>query len=181
MSDRMAAEIFIGGTIPSQLVAPLCRAITADGVSLDWGDAVFQPATARELLTHRRDHHGVRVLALCDDQARSGCFETLEQFLITEDIAFDRYHEAKYEFDAEWVCYRPGRKPLVLVTDADRRPIVRADVVAKAQRRVAAVLAALEKSNHAQALVVARRLRRILIEALPTVEPLFDFTIKETR
>lgn len=179
MADRLAAEIFIGGALPMRLVPQLCSIIAAEGVALDWGDAPFQPQTARELVAACRLHQGKSVLALCDDQARSGCFENLEAFLASQTIPFDRFHEAKYEFDAEWVSYRPGGAPRVVITDADRHPIVRTKVVTQAARRVAAIIRALEKSNTDRALGTARSLARFLAGALPPLVPLPEFTIRE--
>lgn len=179
MSDRIAAEIFIGGAISRKQVAQLCSAITAQGVSLDWGDAEFRPESAGELLAERREYHGAQILALCDDQARSGCFESLEEFLIAERIPFDRYHEAKYEFDAELVWYRPGRPPTVIITDADRKPIVRSVAVARAQQQIAAVITALKKQGLTAPLRAARSVARTLTKALPRVRPLGEFKIRE--
>lgn len=181
MSDRIAAEIFIGGTLSSRLVTGLCTAISAQGVVLDWGDAAFSPESAGELLAQRRKYRGALVLALCDDQARSGCFEPLEDFLIARRIPFDRYHEAKYEFDAELVCYRPGKPPTVIITDADRKPIVRCEVLAKAQQQITALIATLEKERLAAPLRAARAVERTLAKALPRVPPLGEFKIREER
>ena len=179
MSDRIAAEIYIGGMLSSRLVAGLCTTVSAQGVSLDWGDAAFSPESAGELLAQRRKYHGELVLALCDDQARSGCFEPLEEFLIARRIPFDRYHEAKYEFDAELVCYRPGKQPTVIITDADRKPIVRFAAVAQAQQQITAVIAALEKERLAAPLRAARSVERTLAKALPSVPLLGEFNIRE--
>lgn len=179
MADRLAAEIFIGGPVPMRLVPQLCSLIAAEGVALDWGDAPFQPQTAKELVAARRRHQGTPVLALCDDQARSGCFENLEAFLASQAIPFDRFHEAKYEFDAEWVSYRPGGAPRVVITDADRHPIVRAKVVTQVERRITAIVRALERSNTNRALGTARSLARFLAGALPPIIPLPEFTIRE--
>lgn len=179
MSDYLAAEIFIGGPLPSRLVTQLCSVITAEEAALDWGEAAFHPESSRDLLAHRRNYHGALVLALCDDQARSGCFEQLEAFLIARRIPFDRYHEAKYEFDAELACYRPGRQPTVMITDADRKPIVRSATVARAQKQLTAVIAALEKQRLVSPLRAARSVERTLAKALPRVSPLDDFEIRE--
>ena len=46
MAERMAAEITIGGTIPSSLVPELCRTIIEEGVSHAWGDAPFCPLSS---------------------------------------------------------------------------------------------------------------------------------------
>lgn len=179
MSDHLAAEIFIGGPLPSRLAALLCTAIAAESVATEWGDAAFLPRTAADLLENRRDHHGTLVLGLCDDVASWGCFEELEKFLVAEGIPFDRYHEAKYEFDAELVCFRPGKKPTVIMTDADRKPVVRQEVVKTAQKQLAAVIVALRKQSLAAPLRAARSVERTLAKAVPQVPLLREFEIRE--
>ena len=58
MSDRMSAEIWIGGKVAASLVPALCRAITHERVSLEWGDASFCPTSAEELEACRKNDDG---------------------------------------------------------------------------------------------------------------------------
>jgi len=109
MSEHIATEIWIGGRIPQSLVLRLCEAIRREGVSLEWGDAFFQPCTAGDLLAVRKaDDREVPLLWLCDDQARWGQFEAMEEFLRSEGIAFNRRSDAKSEYDGELVMFRQG-------------------------------------------------------------------------
>ena len=105
MSDRMAAEIWIGGKIPMSLVPALCAAISDEGVSLEWGDAPFRPSTADDFRqAPKKDDHAVRLLWLCDEEAGGGVFEELEAFLREHEIAYTRQSTGHYEI-------RPGIGP----------------------------------------------------------------------
>ncbi len=90
MSERMAAQIWIGGKVPAQLVPELCGEIDAEGVALDWGGARFAPKTEAELLKARVDYDGAAVLYLCDEQASWGRFDSLEGLLQEHGIPFTR-------------------------------------------------------------------------------------------
>ena len=79
MSDCTPAEISIGGKIPASAVQLLCQAIVAEGVALEWGEASFAPKSADNLQRACTHRDGVVVLWLCDDQARLGQFEGLEE------------------------------------------------------------------------------------------------------
>lgn len=156
MSDRIAAYIRIGGPIPSRLTIPLATAITTEGLSLDWGNSPFSPTNEEDLLTAA--HNGP--LFLYDDHARNGTFETLETFLRRHHIAFDRHSEAKYEYDAEMVSYRPGmRKPFIWASTQNGEAFVSRTLIASA-------LALLDRHKTQQAL-------RLLRQAIgPDVAPL---------
>ncbi len=106
MSDYMAAEIRIGGSILQSTVAPLCDVICQQNVSLEWGDSLFVPTTAAELLDACQVTNGVSVLRLCDEQARWGEFEQLEELLRQRLVSFRRFTDGKYEHESEVVEYR---------------------------------------------------------------------------
>jgi hypothetical protein len=109
MSDRMSAEIWIGGKLRRELVPGLCEAICEEGrLSLDWGDTCFAPHAAEELIAGCQDRDGVRMLHLCDDEASDGQFDVLESYLVQAGICFRRHSAAKYEFDSRVVDFRPG-------------------------------------------------------------------------
>ena len=81
MSEPIAATISIGGRLPKRLVGPLCREIAGAGVAIEWGDGLFRPKSAEDLLTACRKEQGASVLWLCDDNANWGRFPALEAFL----------------------------------------------------------------------------------------------------
>jgi hypothetical protein len=107
MSERMPADISIGGQFAAELVPELCAAITSQGVSLDWGEGQFLPSSDADLLDARSERGGVLVLWLCADQALCGCFEDLETFLRRHGVPYTRRSDGKDEFNAEMVEYRP--------------------------------------------------------------------------
>ena len=59
MSERIAAEIEIGGKVRRKIAEELCGVIAAQCVSLDWGEAQFRPATVDELLAARDESEDV--------------------------------------------------------------------------------------------------------------------------
>ena len=110
MSDRYCAWIRIGGRIERSKLEPLLGEIQASGVSLDWGDAPFEPTSADALVDAKKDE----TLQLCDDQARNGEFPELEEECRSLGLAYTRFCEAWCGYDAEIVDWRPGMKePLV--------------------------------------------------------------------
>ena len=140
MADCMPACIALGGKVPGRVVNQLCTAIQAEGLSLDWGDSPFAPASDVDLLNARQEQNGALVLWLCDDQARWGRFGDLEAFLVKQQIEFDLQADGKYEFDPERVVYRPDLGPLELATDSTGRIVICADPVQAAAEAFSTVL-----------------------------------------
>ena len=135
MGDYFPGHISIGGAIQRKLVGRLCKEIAESGASLDYGSADFEPQNADELLEAAANSGST--LDLMNDQARYGQFEDLEAFLVKHQIAFDRHSDAKYEFDAERVVFRPGMKePKVLPASNDDNLLVQADDVLKIAKRL---------------------------------------------
>jgi hypothetical protein len=180
MSDRMAAEIWIGGRIPKRQVRQLCDVICRQGVSLDWGDALFAPDSAAELLEGCRDQGGLRLLHLCNDEISWGEFSELEEFLARRNISFRRRSDARYEHDAQIVEFRPGIGPVWFPTNSSGKPLVPlADLIQVA----AAVDQAIESADGetaGQLLSRLRNVRRLVKKSLPiVVPPLEPFEIVE--
>ncbi|GMU20588.1 MAG: hypothetical protein AMXMBFR13_06850 [Phycisphaerae bacterium] len=135
MSDRMSAEIRIGGKVKRSHLPKLCEAIRAEGVSFDWGDAQVDDI-APENITQYVSEDGV--LCFCDDQARYGEFEGLEAALVKLGIAFDRESEGKYEYDPEVRHYRPGEIDEVRCTNHEGVPVIYPADVEKALKALKA-------------------------------------------
>lgn len=134
MSDRLCAEIRIGGNIPSSLVGELCRVIRDEGVGLEWGENGFSPENANDL-TKALDDGGM--LCLKDAEASWGEFAELERFCVKHGIAFERETEGKYEFDPETSSFRPGMsEALVEVTNEAKERVVTEDDVRKLEKLV---------------------------------------------
>ena len=119
MSERMPAEIWIGGKIVDSAVPDLCAAIARERVLAEWGDGPFHPAIAEDLIEAVRPNgEQVPLLWLCDDQALWGEFASLERFLQEHQISFTRLSAGRYEYDPEMVTYRPGTGRVELVTNS---------------------------------------------------------------
>ena len=125
MSDRMVAEIEVGGPVPRGLAPELIEQIRASGAFVTWEEVRFGATTAEELvaLAKRTSEHGTLLLA--DFEASGGRFEALEEFLVKHGIAFDRRSEARAEYDAELYQFRPDlEKPRLWLADQIGRPAI---------------------------------------------------------
>lgn len=76
-------------------------------VYLEHGGPCWVPSGVEEVLAAAASCHN-GILTLVDDEAEYGEFDGLERFLTMNNIAFDRQSEAKYEYDAELIQFRPG-------------------------------------------------------------------------
>lgn len=108
MADYFKGRIEIGGRVPHYLNGQLIREIRTAHAAAgdDWGGSPFQPSTVYELKALAAENEGC--IVLCDDAARYGEFDSLEEFLAKNDIGFSRHSEAHDELDAERVEFRPG-------------------------------------------------------------------------
>ena len=127
MADRMAAEIWIGGKVSSQLADQLAYEVACERVALEWGEVAFDPSCGSDLLGARTNLDGATVLWLCDDQACGGVMEGLEEFLLNHAIPYRRRSDGKYEFDPELIEFRPDlgwSAPQGWITNAEGEPVV---------------------------------------------------------
>lgn len=110
MAERFATQITIGGALRRCHVRRFLEHIAAEEVSIEWGDAHFEPNTVEEL--QGALHEGR--LRLCDDQRSWGEFADMEAVCRRLRLGYTRWTEGRYEYDAELVEWRPGmRKPCV--------------------------------------------------------------------
>lgn len=176
MADRMACEIWIGGTISNALAEELCAVIRDTGASLEWGGGVFTPHTVEELLEANDDGH----LHLYDDDRAWGEFEDLEEFLREHKIPYDRQTAGKYEYDAEEAIYRPDIGLEANLTTVVGNPVVEVASLQPVVRSVALLCkhAKNKKATKASVLRRAERLQRLLRSKLPReMPPLEPFRI----
>ena len=169
MSERMPAEIWIGGKVPAHLVAGLCSEIDAEGVCLDWGGAHFSPKTEEELLQARIDHDGAAVLYLCDEQASWGRFDGLEAFLQEHGIPFTRRADGGAAYNGEIVEYRSGQDMVCIPIDADGQPVVDASVLRPVDELLTGALEQLQNGSTDKAESLLRDAQRQLLAQLPPV------------
>jgi hypothetical protein len=171
MSEPIPAEITIGGKVPAFLVPRLCHAISQQCVSLEWGDAWFRPESADDLLSARIDCDGEQVLVLRGDQANYGQLETLEGFLREHSISFDRRSDAKYEYSAELIAFRPGQKPFSLPVDSDGQITIRADVLKPIRAAFDAALVKHRAGLYRTSLQLLEQAVQDFAAALPSLPP----------
>jgi len=176
MSDRIPAEIWIGGKIAASLVPALCAAIADEGVSLEWGDARVRPAGADDLTdAFKENSQGVSLLWFCDDEASCGEFDILESFLREHEIAFTRHSAGRYEYDPETVHFRPGHGVTRCPTNSAAQPVVEVEEITPVDDLLAA---AIELRQHGSGVdcwslvLTARQLLRDRLAAdVPPLEP----------
>lgn len=132
MSERLSAEMWIGGKLESRFVPELCDAICAEGVLREWGGAAFEPATAEDLLEARKDLSGAAVVYVCSETANWGEFDELEAWLGEHGLAYRRRTGGSDCYDGELVEFRPGRDIITLPTNANGRPVADIETVQKA-------------------------------------------------
>ncbi len=158
MSERLCAEIRIGGRLSRGQLPEFLKAVSKARVSLEWGDACFTPTTADELLESLRDGR----LWLCDDQASYGEFPELESACRALGLSYTRRSEGKYERDAEIVEWRPGMaEPLSRVgSNHSQSAYVPVEEVAKALKHLEAGRAG-----------KAKKILRTLCPQLPELPP----------
>jgi len=159
MSDRTCASIEIGGRLPRSHTETLITAIKQAGVSLDWGDAHFEPHTVEQLTQSLKEDR----LWLCDDQANYGEFPALESTCRRLKLAYTRCSDGGVVYDAGRVDWRPGMtKPLArrCSTESNGCILVPQEAVEKA-------LVALRNGDNAE---TRRRLETVCV-TLPPLPP----------
>jgi len=113
MGERFAAEITIGGEIKEELISPIAGLLDAENVQPGWGEGSYN--NAAEIEAEIR----AGVCRFRVDEQSWGEFPELEAFLEENNIAFDRQHAARYEYQGEVVKFRPGMDIPVTATALD--------------------------------------------------------------
>ena len=103
MADRMAAEIWIGGTLRRSLL----EEFPISDLRLDWDNNCLASSAEADILA-ARDEDGL--LHFADVEAAWGEFEELEGWLREHNLPFRRRSEGKYEHMPELVEFRPDLK-----------------------------------------------------------------------
>lgn len=173
MADYMAAEIHIGGKVCRSVAQALCKTIDASGASLE-GDRQYRLNTPDELLRARSaDADKPHLLKLHDDQARWGEFAALETFLQEHGIAYCRWSDGKYEYDAEAEAFHPDCGQSWWLTNHDRQPIVLASELAPIEAKLTELLETLKRGKVYTVEIIAQieKIREGLRSELPPVVP----------
>ncbi len=171
MADTISAHICLGGRIPRALVPDLCQIIRNLGVGLDWDQGLFQPLAEADLQTACTESGTAIPLRLCDHDASWGEFAELQEFLVKQQLPFDRYHDSKYEFSSELLCFRPDMGSFRFLTDADERIVVPAEHLAPAVELLNRAQRHLHRGEVPVAQALVRECLTILKEQLPASLP----------
>lgn len=112
MSDRMYAEIHIGGSLYrrdlEEFIELACSANRDEKVDEAW------------LLRYAKENDTDGEIILRDPEVAWGKFEDLEKFCEDHDLTYRRETEGKYEYDPETAYWTPGMKEaLCMVTSRD--------------------------------------------------------------
>ncbi len=169
MADRMAAEIWIGGPIPEPLVEALCGHIRDEALSLDYGEASFEPRAAEELLEAAAENDGL--LRLCDDEVAYGEFTDLEPWLQEHGIPYTRRSDGKYEHDPVVVEFRPESGLHECTANKALRAVVEVQPLRKVVRRLRAAMAVSAKKKPKKARRQIKRALKLLTRHMPPELP----------
>lgn len=126
MSDRIPAVIKIGGVVSRELLPDLIKEIIKYGCDCDWG--LGSPVETEEDIS-ACIVEGYLTLSHAD--APGGSFEDLENFLGSHSIPYTRHSDARYEYDAEVVEYRPETGRLAFQADQSGNKYVSYERVAE--------------------------------------------------
>ena len=176
MSDRIPAEIWIGGKLAASAVPDLCAAVTDEGICLEWGGPRVAPTGRDDLIAATKaNHQGVRLMWFCDEEACCGEFDVLESFLRARDVPFTRRTDGRYEYDPVKVEFRPGCGQVSLAADRSGEAVVPATpliALASALTTATRLIRSGESKRAMAALQAARRkLCRVLPPSIPPLPP----------
>ena len=129
MAELFSGEIYIGGKIPRSKLPGLIQAINKQQCCWDWGDSTIElgdeiePAITE--LLKRIEDTGQELLWLCDDDARYGELEIIENFCLKNDIGFRRFSEGCGDYSPEIAEFRPEWEGVDdYVTDSNGNPMI---------------------------------------------------------
>jgi len=169
MADRMAAEIWIGGSIPESLVDEFCGHIRDEGVSVDDDESPFEPRTAQDLLEAATANGNLlRVFA---NEVANGEFSDLEAWLQEHDIPYTRKSDGKYEHDPVVVEFRPEEGLHEMIANKALQPVVPVEPLRKVVRRLQAATALPAKKKPKKARKRVQRALKLLTRHLPSELP----------
>jgi len=106
MSDRLAAQIWIGGKITKTDFVKLFLVARDSGVGFEWGENPIgsNPQEFMDSIDFTEP------LYLCDIDACYGEFPDLTSFCQKHKLTYKVQNEAKYEYNAEVEWWKPGMK-----------------------------------------------------------------------
>ena len=138
------------------------------------------PETAEDLLAACQEEDGGRRLWLCNIEANYGRLDVLEQFLLRSQISFRHKSDAKYEYDAEIIEYRPRIGLVSYSTDNSGQPLVPLETMTSIMEAIDKATNTAEGQTALELLRRLRNLQQLVHETMPPlVPPLEPFEIVE--
>jgi len=172
MADRMAAEIWIGGKLPRNLL----EEFPISDLRLDWDGTTFDDSTEKGILD-ARDENGL--LHFADCEIAWGEFQDLEGWLREHGIPFRRHSSGKYEYDPCRVEFRPdlpGKPDRYTLTTEEGAPVICCQEIQRVVRSMARLVKDRRRSTTQRLQAWERvycRLQRLIPAELPPL-PAFE-------
>ena len=175
MADRMAAEIWIGGTLPRSLLDEF----PISDLRLDWGNTPLASTAEADILTARDDDG---LLYFVDNEASWGEFGELEGWLREYKLPFRRRSEGKYEYSACEIEFRPDlrgkrNRDVYTITSPEGAPTVRVSEVEAITTRMAKLVGDRKRSATQRLQAWERLLTKLTLVLPPKLPPLPPFEI----
>jgi hypothetical protein len=170
MSDRMAAEIWIGGKLPRSLRDEF----PISDLKLDFDETPFD-ATTEEGILSARDEDGL--LHFADCEANWGEFAELEGWLREHNMPFRRHSSGKYGYMPELVESRPdlGEEVQTIATDSGEPLVCKSELLPIVEKM--AELRRSDRPLNAQVRAWKRLAGKLAKLVPPTLPPLPTFEI----
>ncbi len=177
MSDRMAAEIWIGGKLPRSLLDEF----PISDLRLDWDEHPVD-ATSEQGILSARDESGL--LHFADCEAAYGEFAELEGWLREHNIPFQRQSCGKYEYDPCFVEFRPdlpGKPDRYTLTTQESAPVICREEIEKALQSMAKLVEDKKLSARKRLQAWERVYGKLSHSIPPKLPPLPAFEIVDER
>jgi len=135
MADHFSGEISIGGKVPLSKIPGLIEAINAQECSHGWGDKTIKMPYPKDHLMEATEKlltliNDDGIIWVCDEQARNGELEEIEDYCEENNIGFTRISSGYCEYEPETKEFRPGMKsPIVILTNDDGNEMIPAGEV----------------------------------------------------
>ena len=173
MSERIGAEIWIGGQLKREQVEAFCAAISGQHVQLEFGGGYVTPETAEHLQEAIEELNGTPVLYFCDEMASWGEFSELEAWLEEHGVPYTRGTSSSDCYDGELVEFRPGRELVTLPTNANSQPIANIETVERGWFLLKEAQQLLDSGKNARPVIsiAIDELARVLPPELPPLPP----------
>lgn len=120
--DQLPGEIEIGGTLDRLLVSEFLGVVSEASVGLGWETELFTPQDEADLLRALDTHHH---LHFYNSFALEGEFPSLEDWLVSHQIAFTRRSSGNGTYQAELTQFRKGlTAPISVALDPQGQELI---------------------------------------------------------